>query len=49
MIKGKTDAEIRAIYDTRIDAYARNSDVRMTLSAPPQEFALEILHRAGLR
>ena len=49
VIKGKTDEEIRAIYDSRIGAYARNCDVRMTLSAPPQEFALEILHRAGLR
>ena len=49
VIKGKTDEEIRAIYDSRIGAYARNCDVRMTLSAHPQEFALEILHRAGLR
>lgn len=49
VIMCKTDAEIRAIYDARIGAYVRNSDVRMTLSAPPQEFALEILQRAGLR
>lgn len=48
VIMGRTDGEIRAIYDARIGAYARNSDVRMTLSAPPQEFALEILQRAGI-
>lgn len=48
VIQGKTDEEIRAIYDSRIGLYARHSDVRMTLSAPPQEFALEILQKAGI-
>lgn len=48
VIQGKTDAEIRALYDARIGFYIRNCDIRITLSAPPQEFALEILQRAGL-
>lgn len=49
VIKGKTDAEIYEIYRSRIDKYAALCDVRMTLSAPPQEFALEILHKAGIQ
>lgn len=48
VIQGKTDEEIRAIYESRISRYRELCDVRMTLSAPPQEFALEILHKAGL-
>ena len=49
VIQGRSDEEIYEIYRARIGKYAALCDVQMTLSAPPQEFALEILHKAGLR